>query len=68
MFSSPCFSSISSYVPSTCAPVMYVVLLHLSDADEIIVIIEETPSVVNPPVEERSFLVHFMQYIRAQVN
>ena len=41
-----------------CSPV------HLSDADEIIVIIEETPSVVNP-VEERSFVVHPTQYIRA---
>ena len=68
LFSSPCFSSISSlHVPSTCAPVMYVPLVHLSDADEIIVIIEETPSVVNP-VEERSFVVHPTQYIRAHVD
>ena len=65
--SSACFSSIfSSYVPSTCAPVMYVPLVNLSDADEIIVIIEETP-VVNP-VEERSFVVHPTQYIRAHVD
>ena len=40
--------------PLPMCPLMYVPLLQLSDADEIIVIIKETPSVVNPPVEERS--------------
>ena len=42
------------YMLLVCPPLMYVPLLQLSDADEIIVIIKETPSVVNPPVEKRS--------------
>ena len=37
---------------------IYMTLLFYSDAHELIVIIEEAPSVENPPVEERSFRVY----------